>query len=426
MSAGEHPAASVSDKVRLPLEGVRILDLTAVWAGPFGTKLLADIGAEVIRIEAPSRPDMIRLLGDRSVEQFYNYNPYFGEYNRNKLSVGLDLKTPEGRELFLAMAEKSDVVIENFRPGVLTRLGVSYDDLKGRNPEIIVVSIPGYSSTGPEAAIPAYGPSVEQLSGLTHLNGYLGGPPQKSGISYGDPVAGLFGAAAVLLALLQRHSSGRGQWVEVSQRNALVSLIGEALVAHQWGAEVVRSGNRDQVFAPQGCYPCRPSSGSAASAESWVTLSVTSDQQWQLLAAALDRADLVARGDLATADGRHIAHDELDAAIAAWTATRTMDDVLMTFERIGIPHSPVFDVAAIRDDEHLEARGFLIEVDHPMAGRTRLTKPVWGLGSEHRSVRRAPLFGEHNKQVLQSVLGLSEDEVEGLIARGVVSDRPQV
>ncbi len=230
--------AAAADGAPLPLAGIRVIDLTMVWAGPYGTKLLADLGAEVIKVEGPARTDLTRILtvpADREFERPYDASRYFNEYNRNKLGMAIDVQQASGRAIIRELAAVSDVLIENFRPGVIKRLGFGYDELKKINPRIIVVSLPGFSSYQPEASIPAYGPNIEQMGGLAYLNGYLDGPPHKSGISYGDPLAGLGGAAAVLLALLQRERTGAGQYVEVSQRNLLLGMIGDALLAHQIG-----------------------------------------------------------------------------------------------------------------------------------------------------------------------------------------------
>lgn len=417
---------SQADRARLPLDGVRILDLTAVWAGPFGTKLLGDVGAEVIRVEAPGRPDLLRLLSDKSKEDFFQYNPYFGEYNRNKLSVAIDLKEPLGRDAFLRLSRNCDVIVENFRPGVMTRLGLDYSDLRDVNPEIIMVSIPGYSSLGSESSLPAYGPSVEQLSGLTHLNGYRDGPPQKSGISYGDPIGGLFGAIAVLLALIHKKRTGRGQWIEVSQRNALITLIGEAFAAHQWGAPLERMGNRDEQYAPQGCYRCLPNDAAASENPdgTWITLSVTSDAEWLGLTEAMHREDLAERVELLTSEGRQAAHDEIDEAIADWTTRTSISEIITSLHHHDVPHSKVLDVVDVRHDRHLAARGFFVNVPHPIAGLTHLTKPLWGYGSDEREIQHAPAFGQHNRSVLRDVGELDESEIDDLLTQAVIADRP--
>ncbi len=213
---------------KLPLHGIRVLDLTMAWAGPYATRLLADMGAEVIKVEAIGNWDLLRTYTGQppTVERVWDKSPYFNHINRNKYGCALDLSRPRGRELFLRLVEQSDVVIENFRAEVMDNLGLAFEVLEEANPQVIVVSMPGHGKSGPERDYVAYGTNVEQLSGLCHLTGYAGGPPQKTGISYGDPVAGVAAAGAMALALWDRRRTGRGQYIEVAQRENLINMIG--------------------------------------------------------------------------------------------------------------------------------------------------------------------------------------------------------
>jgi crotonobetainyl-CoA:carnitine CoA-transferase CaiB-like acyl-CoA transferase len=445
----------------LPLAGIRVVDLTMVWAGPYGTKLLADLGAEVIKIEGPARTDLTRILtipADREFERPFDASRYFNEYNRNKLGMAVDVQQASGRAIIRELATVSDVVIENFRPGVIKRLGFGYDELKKLNPRIIVVSLPGFSGYPPEASIPAYGPNIEQMGGLAYLNGYSGGPPHKSGISYGDPLAGLGGAAAVLLALLQRERTGLGQYVEVSQRNLLLGMIGDALVAHQIGAPLTRTGNRSTAYAPQGVYPAAPPHGTGGPgtggpgtggpgtggpgtggpgtggpgtggpverATGWVALSVVTDGQWRALCRTMARDDLAADGELATVVGRMREHDRLDEAIAVWTRGRTADETAQLLQAAGVPAAPVRAPADLPRDANLVARDFFRKLPHPEYGEIRVTAPVWRFDGCQLGVRTAPKFGEHNREVLAQVLGYSADTIDALERDGVLADRPR-
>src|SRR5579884_2582240 len=244
---------------RLPLAGVRIADLTAVWAGPYATRLLADMGAEVIKVESAGAPDLLRALAGPmpGVERTYNRSAYFNHNNRNKYGCSIDLATPAGKQLFLELVSISDVVIENFRADVLDRLGLGYEVLRGIRPDIVLVSMPGHGKTGPEAGYIAYGTNVEQLAGLVSITGYEGGEPHKSGISYGDPIAGTMAAGAVLTALLYRRRTGRGQWVDLAQREALTGLLGEYVVHYSMTRRLPeRTGNSHPAWAPHGVFPC--------------------------------------------------------------------------------------------------------------------------------------------------------------------------
>jgi crotonobetainyl-CoA:carnitine CoA-transferase CaiB-like acyl-CoA transferase len=426
------PAPAVTaDAAQLPLAGIRIVDLTMVWAGPYGTKLLADLGAEVIKIEGPARSDLTRILtipANREFDRPFDASRYFNEYNRNKLGMAVDVRHPSGRAVVRQLAAKSDVLIENFRPGVIDRLGFGYKDLKEINPRIIVVSLPGFSSYPPEASVPAYGPNIEQMGGLAYLNGYLGGPPHKSGISYGDPLAGVGGAAAVLLALLHRQRTGAGQYVEVSQRNLLLGMIGDALVAHQIGAPLTRTGSRSTLYAPQGAYPAAPSRAAGQGADPvpcWVAVSVVTDDQWRALCATIARDDLAVDEELAVVTGRMRAHDHLDEAIADWTRQRTADDAARQLQAAGVPAAPVMAPADLVRDANLLARDFFRTLPHPGYGEIRVTAPVWHFEGCELGVRTAPKFGEHNREVLTGILGYTNDDIDALERDGVLADRPK-
>jgi crotonobetainyl-CoA:carnitine CoA-transferase CaiB-like acyl-CoA transferase len=424
-------ADAVAAAAPLPLAGIRVVDLTMVWAGPYGTKLLADLGAEVIKVEGPARTDLTRILtipANREFERPFDASRYFNEYNRNKLGMAIDVQQPSGRAIIRELATVSDVLIENFRPGVIKRLGFGYDELKKLNPRIIVASLPGFSSYQPEASIPAYGPNIEQMGGLAYLNGYLGGPPHKSGISYGDPLAGLGGAAAVLLALLQRERTGVGQYVEVSQRNLLLGMIGDALVADQLGAPVSRNGNRSSVYAPQGVYPSAPppgADGSAGAVPGWVTISVVTDDQWRALCQTMAAGDLAADAELATVTGRMRAHGRIDEAIAGWTKGLSADDAAQRLQDAGVPAAPVRAPADLPQDANLTARDFFRTLPHPEYGEIRVTAPVWHFDGRELGVRTAPKFGEHNREVLTRVLGYSPDAIDALERDGILADRPR-
>jgi crotonobetainyl-CoA:carnitine CoA-transferase CaiB-like acyl-CoA transferase len=432
--AGDRPAMSSlaaqrggADDAELPLAGVRVLDLSMIWAGPFATKHLADLGAEVIKVEGPSHLDYVRTLSvpDRNVAEPYNDSRYFNEYNRNKYGLAVDMRSDSGRDIVTRLAAESDVIVENFRPGVIERLGLGYDVIRAVNPRVIMVSLPAYSGREPERRIPGYGPNVEQMSGIAHLSGYAGGPPQKFGISYGDPVAGLGGAAAVLMARVARERSGVGERIEVSQRNLLMSFIGDALVGHQLGHRAERSGNRSPYAAPQGVYPSLGADGTpAARADSWVALSVTSDAQWLALLKTMRRPELANDPRWADVPARLAAHDELDHEISAWTSTLTSPDAAEQLQRAGVPAAPVLTPAELRDDPHLTARGFLRTVAHATMAPMKLTAPAWHFQGLDTELRAAPRLGEHNQVILRNRLGLSEQRIAELEAAGVIATSP--
>ena len=267
---------------KLPLDGHRVLDLTMAWAGPFATRLLADMGAEVIKIETVNNWDLLRSYTGQppTVERVWDKSPYFNHYNRNKYGCVLDLAGERGRELFLRLVDVSDVVIENFRSKVMDNLGLSWETLRARNPDLIYVAMPGHGKSGPEKDFVAYGTNVEQLAGLAHLTGYPDGPPQKTGISYGDPMAGIAAAGAIALALWDRRRTGAGQYIEVAQRENLIGAIGEFIVGYAMNGRERNAGEPALVHSPHGCYPCagddqwltspaRTTRSSRGSARSW-------------------------------------------------------------------------------------------------------------------------------------------------------------
>jgi crotonobetainyl-CoA:carnitine CoA-transferase CaiB-like acyl-CoA transferase len=443
--AGELAASAAG----LPLAGVTVLDLTMVWAGPYATKLLADMGATVIKVESPDRIDPIRMA---TIEIFmleapdmstrpYNRSAYFNEYNRNKLSLTINTVDPRGRAIIEQLVRRSDVLVENFRPGVLARLGLGDEDLARLNPAIIRVSMPAYSATGSESRQVGYGPNIEEMSGLTRLNGYPDGGPMKTGISFADPMAGIMAAAGSVLGLIRRHRSGVASRIEVSQRDIVVSFLGEAIM--DWamnGTAPARTGNRSPVWAPQGCYRCAPlaegaqrrldvyhsaGQGSAA-AERWVTLSVRTDAEWSALCDAMGRGDLASDPQYRTAGQRMAAHDAIDAAISAWTSARSDADAVAALQQRGVPAGRVMSCLDVASDPHLEERGFLETVTHPQAGETRLTTPVWRLRRNPARVRRhAPCLGEDNESVLGEIAGLSQSEIAELDAAGLTATQPR-
>jgi len=406
-----------------PLEGIRIADLTAVWAGPYATRLLADMGAEVIKVESPNNPDLLRALSllPAGTEHAWNKSAYFNHNNRNKFGCTIDLANPRGKELFLELVAKSDVVIENYRAEVLDKLGLGYDVLRRARPDIILVSMPGHGKNGPERDFVAYGTNVEQLAGLASLSGYVGGGPQKTGISFGDPVAGAAAAAAVLLALIARKRTGRGQYIELAQRETLTSLLGEYVVGYSMTHEnPPRIGNRHPSWAPHGCYP---SSGE----DEWVTVACRDDAEFASLCRVMGCPDLIADSRYATADSRYRHQDDLDETIAAWTKSRGRMEAFEALTAAGVPAAPVLGYRDIYDNPHLRERGFFEQVTHPEAGSWDMERPLYRFARRPTSIERnGPCFGEHNAYVFGELLGLSEAEIAQLEKEGVAARTPNM
>lgn len=400
---------------RLPLDGVRVLDLTMMWAGPYATKMLGEMGAEVIKIESPRAWDNIRTLLPRTdqVEDPWNSAFYFAEYNHEKKSVTLDLARDAGREAFLRLVANSDVVIENYRADVMDKLGLGTDVLLGANPNLIYVSMAGFGKTGGDRDNVGYGPIIEMMSGLMSLSGYDPDTPQKTGISYGDPVAGLAAVGAVALALIARRRTGKGAVIDLSQQEVSVKMAGIAFAElARTGVVSPPTGNRHPRWAPQGCYQVRGD-------DQWIVVSCPDDETWRACAETIGRPDLA---DL-TLEERRARHDELDAAISAWAAPidgRVAVDVL---QEAGVPAGRVLDMRTIKDDPHLYVRNFWIRVPNPKMHPYRKHGVVWRLLEANPTItRHAPYLGADNRSVLSEVAGLGDAEIDQLEADGIIAD----
>jgi crotonobetainyl-CoA:carnitine CoA-transferase CaiB-like acyl-CoA transferase len=399
----------------LPLDGVRIADLTMMWAGPYATRVLAEMGAEVIKIESPKAWDNIRtLIPQPGAIDPWNSSYYFNDYNRDKKSLTLDLADPRGRAAFLRLVPHCDVVMENYRAEVLDNLGVGYDVLREARRDIILVSMAGYGKTGPERDHVGFGPIIEQMSGLASMTGYGDdGVPMKTGISYGDPVAGKAAVAAVVLALIHRRRTGEGAFIDLAQREVLSTLIGEAFVAASLRGEApVQRGNREPRYFAQGVYRC-------AGEEQWVAISVRDAADWERLCAATGIV-----GHLG-AMSKHARQEEIDRRVSGWCAWRDPQEVFETVARAGVAIGRVLDTKTIHEDRHLEERGYWVELPHPRMHAWKQPRSAWQFTGARPSLRRhAPLFGEHNREILGGLLGMSADEIAELEAAGVIGDAP--
>ena len=399
-----------------PLDGVRVADFTWVWAGPFCTMQLAHLGAEVIRVENRARPCVTRLLPPfADFELGPNRSGYFNQFNQGKRSLTLDLKNPRGVEIARRLIAESDVVAENFANGVMTRMGLGYDEVRRINPKAIMVSISGYGRSGPDQDFVSYGPATVPLAGFSAVTGYAGGPPMHVGVSYGDPTAGLHGALAVLAALLHRQRTGEGQFIDVSLWEAAATLLPDAVLEYEMnGADPVRSGNRHPAYAPHGVFRC-------AGDDRWVSIAVATDAEWRSLCTAIGDGALAADSRFATASGRKQHEDALEASITAWTSSRTPEDITRTLQKAGVAVFPSMTNRDLFEDPHLRSRGFFVELPHAEVGVRRHAGIPWKLSATPCAVERpAPLLGEHNDDVLRRVLRYSDAEIAELTAAGAL------
>lgn len=407
----------------LPLEGTRILDLTQAWAGPCATRALGDLGAEVIKVEAPAHHDFIRDFFDpeRPPARPYNVSGYFNEVNRNKLGVAIEYARPEGRELVLALAEHCEVMIDNSRPGVLKQIGLDEPAVRRRNPDMIIASMPGYGARGPQGGYLVYGPAMEHTAGLTSFTGYRDANPQKTGISYGDPVGGLCAASAIIAAIMYRRRTGRGVTIDISQREGIECLIGEALVGYSiHGREPQRRGNRHPAMAPHGVFPTL---GRAAGADHWIAIAVRNDAEFASLASLI--GDPPWAREFTTLAQRKQREDELEENLADWTIRFERYDLMHRLQGARVAAGVVLSPRDLLNDPHMKARNFYPIVEHPDHGRQIVSAPVFRASDTPLPIRRpAPCFGQHTREVLNRLLGMTDAQIEELQRKGIIADIP--
>ncbi len=438
-TAGEHGTARSAAFVETgkvgaalesgPLEGVRVLDLTRVWAGPLAGRLLADLGADVIIVEAPwargrrdvssDAPAITHLypeneLGKRPWNRVGGYN----KLARNKRGIALRLDDPRGRELLEELVRVSDVVLENFSPRVMPQLGLDYERLSELNPHIIHVAMPGYGSSGPSRDWVAFGPLIESGAGLSGLMGYADSGPYRSGVAWPDPVSAINAVAATVVALWDRQADPkrRGRPVEVPMIEAMTTFVGEELLAAQVrGTQAPRRGNRHPARAPQGCSPC-------AGEDRWIAISVTSDDEWRALSelAGLDPSFArMSRKD------RSRQHDAIDRALGAWTSAREARATMRELQEHGVIACSVSDARELVDDPQLAARDFWVELEHPDAGRHPMPGIAIRLSETPARFRRpAPCLGQHNTEILHGLLHIDRARLDELVDAGVIAQIP--
>jgi crotonobetainyl-CoA:carnitine CoA-transferase CaiB-like acyl-CoA transferase len=403
-----------------PLHGIRVLDLTAWWAGPTATGVLAALGAEVVHVESIARMDGMRTAAGafHEREQWWEYSAFFLSANANKHGITLDLNKEKGRELALRLVKEADVVVENFTPRVLEAFGLSWEELSAVNPRLVMVRMPAFGLDGKWRNRPGFAQTMEQISGMAWLTGF---PDDQPRIQRGpcDPNGGMHAAFAAITGLSRRERTGVGGLVEAPMIEAALAVGAEPVL--EWSAYgnlIGRDGNRGPDAAPQGLYPC-------AGTEQWLALSVATDQQWQALSKVIGQPELSADPDLADLAGRRRHHDRLDAVIEQWAAPLDLAAAVDALVAEGIPAAPATDPRRTSDHAQLVARGFYEAVEHPVVG----THPTAGLpwratDVDHWIVRPAPTVGQANHQVLTEWIGCSDDELAELAAQGVIGDRP--
>ncbi len=419
------PAPTAGTAATPPLTGIRVVDLTTVWSGPYATMLLADLGAEVIRVENPwilppttkgyearptiANPGFLGSLYGSAVpdrpDRPWNRHAMNNSLGRNKLSCTIDTRRSEGRELVLRLAEKSDVFIDNFKAEGLTRIGLQTSDLQARNPRLVVVRMPPTGLTGDWSGYSGFGAQFDGLTGMLWLCGHLDSELVTSpGTTYMDAASGPGAAFATVAALRYRQGTGRGQFVEFDQTENILNHLGDVLVDCQLGVEPRRWGNRDPRRAPQGLYRCKGD-------DQWLAISVRDDVAWRALAGAIGREALGRDSRFADTTARQDHHDELDTVIAAWTANQSALDAFHILQRAGVAAGPLLDDEMFAADPHLGDREWLQPLQSLDVGiHLHPGLPYRGVPQTWR--RGSPVLGEDNEFVYKQILGVSDEEFE--------------
>lgn len=406
-----------------PLAGLKVVDLGWVWSAPQVSGILAQFGAEVIKVENGGRIDNMRLSGRvyRDGEAVpgdpVNMSPMFHQINRGKQGVTLNLKEPAAVELLTDLIRRADVVIENMSPGSLERVGLDYEDIRRIRPDIVMLSMSGAGQFGALAQMRTYAPVMSSFAGLESLVGYQGeGPIGALNFALGDPNAAMHGLVALFAALLRRQATGEGGYIDLSQTEALLATLTPFILqAQTTGEQPVPRGNRDPRHAPSGIFP-------AAGSDNWISLSVESDEHWRALVGLADGADWSADENLATREGRLARAGELEREIARWTAGFDAGELSGLLRNAGVPATPVSRIDDLWDHPHFRARRMIDPVDLPDLGPVPMFRPPWLFSDlEPPAAARGPLLGEHNQTVFGGLLGLDPQRLRELEQSGAIA-----
>jgi CoA:oxalate CoA-transferase len=394
-----------------PLEGVTILDLTWVLSGPYASMLMCDLGAEVIKLERPPRGDVARTtLPVKNGE-----SGYFFSINRGKKSMSIDLTKDEGKQLFFRLIEKVDVVMENFTPGSMDKLGLGYETLRQRNPRLIYAATSGFGQTGPDRLRPALDIVVQGMGGVMSITGHPGGPPARPGLSLGDIAGGMFTAIGVLSALHERERSGEGQMVDISMLDCQIAILENAFMRYYVTGEIPGPiGTRHPAATPFQAFPTKD--GYIVLAVSWGV-----ENQWELFCAIIERPEVINDPRFDTPHARTANHAELEPLLNDALMQRATAAWIKEFDEIGLPCGPLNNIPQAAALPQVIARNMLVEVDHPQIGKIPLANTPVKLSRTPGGIKgTSPSLGQHTDETLRSLLGLSDEEIARLRESGVV------
>ena len=412
-----------------PLRHIRATVLTQAWAGAFTTRLLADMGAEVIQVESLNRIDPWRggypprLSGtypDRDPgKRPFNRNAAYNSVNTGKRAITLDLNHPEAMNAFLELVSISDIVAENFSGRVLPNLGLEYPALRSVNPSVILLRMPAYGVSGPYANYMGNGGTIEPMSGITSLLGYENGPPMNSGVMHTDPFAGLMGMAGLMIALHHRIRTGQGQEIDLSQQETSISLIPDHIMAYSMSGEApARRGNRSDMMAPHNNYRCQGE-------DAWVAIAVRSKDEWVRFCEAIARPKLSSDPRFHDLPARLANIAQLDHIVSEWTRDRSAYDITELLQSHSIPSAPVLKAAELLHNPQLKARGFFDTLERKDTGPLPYAGPAWRLShTPGRLGGPPPGLGQHSEEVLRELLGMNPSLIEDLVRRSITGDTP--
>lgn len=412
-------SAEAAPEMGLPLEGVRVVDFTQMVAGTHCTQWLASLGAEVIRIESPKRPDPFRFsMLRKGSEPTLNNSALFVTTNLMKRSCAIDIAEPEGQKLVHELVKHSDVVVANFRPGVLEQFNMGYDELRELNPSLVMAELTGYGHHGAYAAFQAVAPNVHAFGGLCAGTGYVDGPPEQTYMTYADVVAGVMGALSILAALHHREITGKGQYLDVAMSETMISVAPELVLrAELFGERARRRGNEEEGFAPHGCYPC-------AGSDRWIAIATFDDAQWLAAAQVLGLTEAPSDERFRSLEARWANRGELDRLIAGATSAWDAAELARRLQEAGVAAAPSRTAEDVLADAQLIDDRYLQKVSHSELGEALLPGIPWRIeidGALPRPMGPAPDFGEGTREILEVILGLSDQAWKELHERGIVA-----